>query len=155
MMLSNVAAPKYYSMFRQKVIRGEIFVNKQVEMQMNRIDELIQNPNYYYDDSIVEGFIFFCENELTLTDGEDLHLLDSFKLWAEDLLGWYYYITKSVYVPDGSGGGRYVNKRIKKRLRSKQYLIVGRGASKTLYDTCIQAYFLTVNKKASKQVTVA
>lgn len=154
-MLSNVAAPKYYSMFRQKVIRGEIFVNKQVEMQMNRIDELIQNPNYYYDDSIVEGFILFCENELTLTDGDDLYLLDSFKLWAEDLLGWYYYITKSVYVPDGTGGGRYVNKRIKKRLRNKQYLIVGRGAAKTLYDSCIQGYFLTVNKKASKQVTVA
>ena len=131
--LSNTAVPKYYGQFRDSVIRGEIAVNEEVSMEMNRIDQLIESPAIYYDDTKVEGYIQFCENELTLTDGGDLSLLDSFKLWAEQLLGWYYYVERSVYEPSPDGhGGHYVNKRILKRLVNKQYLIVGRGAAKSL-----------------------
>jgi hypothetical protein len=141
--LSNRATPYYYGMFRDAVIRGDIPVNREVAMEMNRIDALIANPNVYYDPDAVKGFILFCENELTLTDGTDLHLLDSFKLWAEQIFGWYYYVDRSVYEPGKDGhGGRYVDKVIKKRLTTKQYLIVARGAAKSMYAECIQAYFL-------------
>ena len=140
MALSNTAVPRYYGAFRDAVIRGEIPVCKEISMEMNRIDELIENPGIYYDDQAVEGFIQYCENELTLTDGEDLNLLDSFKLWAEQIFGWYYFVDRSVYVPSEDGhGGRYVNKRIKKRLTNKQYLIVARGAAKSMYASCIQS----------------
>ena len=146
MALSNTAVPKYYGMFRDAVLRGEIPICKEIEMQMHLIDELIDDPRYYYDDQAVEGWIRYCENELTLTDGSDLTLLDSFKLWGEDLYGWYYFIERSVYVPNEEGhGGRYVNKWIKRRLRNKQYLIVGRGAAKSLYDSCIQSYEQTID----------
>ena len=156
MALSNTATPKYYGMFRDAVIRGEIPVNKEVSMEMNRIDDLIANPGIWYDDEAVEGWILFCENELTLTDGEDLHLLDSFKLWGEQVFGWYYFIERSVYEPFPDGhGGQYVKKSIKKRLINKQYLIVGRGAAKSLYDTCIHAYYLTVDTSTTHQVTTA
>ena len=156
MALSNTATPKYYGQFRDAVIRGEIPVCKEVSMEMNRIDDLIANPGIWYDDEAVEGWILFCEKELTLTDGEDLHLLDSFKLWGEQVFGWYYFVERSVYEPDPDGhGGHYVKKSIKKRLINKQYLIVGRGAAKSLYDTCIHAYYLNVNTSTTHQVTTA
>jgi phage terminase large subunit-like protein len=154
--LSNTAVPKYYGMFRDAVLRGEIPICKEIEMQMHLIDELIDDPRYYYDDQAVEGWIRYCENELTLTDGSDLTLLDSFKLWGEDLYGWYYFIERSVYVPNEEGhGGRYVNKWIKRRLRNKQYLIVGRGAAKSLYDSCIQSYEQTIDTSTTHQITTA
>lgn len=156
MALSNTAVPKYYGMFRDAVINGEIPICKEIEMQMQLIDELIDDPRYYYDNQAVDGWIRYCENELTLTDGSDLTLLDSFKLWGEDLYGWYYFIERSVYVPNEEGhGGRYVNKRIKRRLRNKQYLIVGRGAAKSLYDSCIQSYEHTINTSTTHQITTA
>lgn len=156
MVLSNTAVPKYYGLFRDAVIRGEIPVNREVAMQMNRIDELIANPNYYYDPRIVEGFILYCETELTLTDGTDLHLLDTFKLWAEDLLGWYEFVDRSVYVPNADGhGGHFERRRIKKRLTVKQYLIVARGAAKSMYAECIQSYFLNVDTSTTHQITTA
>lgn len=156
MALSNTATPIYYGRFRDAVIRGEIPVCKEISMEMNRIDELIENPGIYYDDQAVEGFIAYCENELTLTDGEDLHLLDSFKLWAEQIFGWYYFVERSVYVPSEDGrGGHYVNKRIKKRLINKQYLIVARGAAKSMYASCIQSYFLNVDTSTTHQITTA
>ena len=155
-MLSNTAVPKYYGQFRDSVIRGEIKVCKEVSMQMNLIDGLIENPGVYYDDQAVEGFIAFCENELTLTDGSDLYLLDSFKLWAEDVFGWYYFEERSVYEPYKDGhGGRYVKKRIKKRLRKKQYLIVARGAAKSMYGSCIQDFFLNVDTTTTHQIATA
>lgn len=156
MALSNTAVPKYYGMFRDAVLRGEIPINREIEMEMHRIDDLIEDPNYYYDDEAVEGWIAFCEGELTLTDGSELVMLDTFKLWGEQLFGWYYYVRRTVYEPDPDGhGGRYVNKKILKRLVNKQYLIIGRGASKTLYDTCIQAYFLAVDFTTTHQITTA
>lgn len=156
MALSNTAVPKYYGQFRDAVLRGEIPVCETVSMQMNLIDDLIANPGIYYDEKAVEGFIKFCENELTLTDGADLHLLDSFKLWAEDIFGWYYFIEKSVPVPTQDGRGiRYVKKRVKKRLRTKQYLIVARGAAKSMYASCIQSYFLNISTATTHQVTTA
>jgi phage terminase large subunit-like protein len=156
MALSNTKTPKYYGIFRDQVLAGEIPVNREISMQMNRIDDLIKNPGVYYDDQAVEGWIKFCENELTLTDGSDLHLLESFKLWGEDLLGWYYFEERSVYEPYPSNhGGQYVTKMIKKRLINKQYLIVGRGAAKSLYDSCIQAFFNTVYTATTHQVTTA
>ena len=156
MALSNTATPKYYGMFRDAVIRGEIPVNKEISMEMNRIDDLIANPGIWYDDEAVEGWILFCENELTLTDGEDLHLLDSFKLWGEQVFGWYYFIERSVYEPFPDGhGGQYVKKSIKKRLINKQYLIMGRGAAKSLYDTCIHAYYENVDTSTTHQITTA
>lgn len=156
MALSNTAVPKYYGRFRDAVIRGEIPVCREVSMQMNLIDDLIANPGIYYDDQAVDGFISFCENELTLTDGSDLELLDSFKLWAEDIFGWYYFVEKSVYEPDPDGhSGHYVRKQVKHRLRNKQYLIVSRGTAKTVYASCIQNYFLNVDTSTTQQVTVA
>ena len=156
MALSNTAVPIYYGQFRDAVMRGEIPVCKEISMEMNRIDDLIDNPGVWYDDQAVEGFISFCENELTLTDGEDLHLLDSFKLWAEQLFGWYYFVERSVYVPGPDGhGGRYVKRSIKKRLINKQYLIVARGAAKSMYGSCIQNYFLNVNTATTHQITTA
>ena len=154
--LSNTATPKYYGQFRDAVLRGEIPINREIEMEMYRIDALIANPGIWYDSEAVEGFISFCENELTLTDGSDLRLLDTFKLWAEEIFAWYYFIERSVYEPFPDGhGGRYVKKTIKKRLINKQYLIVGRGAAKTLYASCLQSYFLTVDLTATKQITTA
>lgn len=156
MALSNTAVPKYYGRFRDAVIRGEIPVCKEVSMEMNRIDDLIANPGVYYDDEAVEGWIKYCEEELTLTDGGDLKLLDTFKLWGEQVFGWYYFIERSVYVPSSDGhGGRYVKKTIKQRLIKKQYLIVGRGASKSLYDSCIQSYFQNIDTSTTHQVTTA
>ena len=156
MALSNTAAPKYYGMFRDAVIRGEIPVCEEISMEMNRIDSLIRNPGVWYDDQAVEGFISYCEHELTLTDGSDLHLLDSFKLWAEQIFGWYYFVDRSVYEPYPDGhGGRHVRKRIKKRLINRQYLIVGRGAAKTMYASCIHSYFLNVNTATTQQSTTA
>lgn len=156
MALSNTAVPKYYGAFRDAVLRGEIPINKKIELEMYRIDDLIKNPGVYYDDKIVEGWIRFCENELTLTDGSDLCLLDSFKLWGEQLLGWYYFVERSVYEPNKNGyGGHYVRKRIKKRLINKQYLIVGRGAGKTMYASTIHNYFLNVDMSTTQQVAVA
>ena len=145
MALSNTAVPKYYGEFREKVIRGEITVNEKVSLQMNRIDRLIEHSGVYYDGAKVEGFIEFCENELTLTDGSDLFLLDSFKLWAEQLLCWFYFVDTQVYTPNKDGhGGKYIRKRVKKRLVNKQYLIVGRGAAKSLYAACHQFYSFQV-----------
>ncbi len=156
MALSNTAVPKYYGQFRDAVIRGEIPVCKEVSMEMNRIDELIANPGVYYDDEAVEGWIKYCEDELTLTDGSDLKLLDSFKLWGEQIFGWYYFIDRTVYEPDENGyGGHYVNKTIKKRLTNKQYLIVGRGAAKSLYDSCLQSFFQNVDTSTTHQITTA
>lgn len=155
-MLSNKATPIYYGQFRDAVMRGEIPVNQEISLEMNRIDDLIRNPGIYYDDKAVEGWIRFCENELTLTDGADLNLLDSFKLWGEQVFGWYYFVERSVYEPNENGyGGHYVKKRIKKRLINKQYLIVGRGAAKSLYDSSIHAYFLTVDTQTTHQITTA
>ena len=156
MALSNTAVPRYYGQFRDAVIRGEIPVCREVSMEMNRIDGLIANPGFYYDDQAVEGFVRYCENELTLTDGEDLVLLDSFKLWAEQIFGWYYFVERSIYEPDPDGhGGRYVNKRIKKRLVNKQYLIVARGAAKSQYESYIHSYFLNVDTSTTHQVHTA
>ena len=156
MSLSNTATPKYYGMFREAVLRGEIPVCETISMEMNRIDSLIANPGIYYDDKAVDGFVQYCENELTLTDGSDLKLLDSFKLWAEQIFGWYYYVERSIYEPSPDGhGGRYVNKRIKKRLINKQYLIVARGAAKSMYASCLQSYFLNVDTSTTHQVTTA
>lgn len=155
-MLSNTATPKYYGEFRQRVINGEFPVCQEIMWEMNRIDALIENPGVYYDNQAVEGWIRFCENELTLTDGGDLKLLDTFKLWGEQIFGWYYFVELSIYKPNKNNrGGRYVRKRIKKRLVNKQYLIVGRGAAKTLYETCIQAYGLVVDTKTTQQITTA
>lgn len=156
MALSNTATPKYYGMFRDAVIRGEIPVCEEISMEMNRIDALIANPGVWYDDQAIQGFVNYCENELTLTDGDDLHLLDSFKLWAEQIFGWYYFVERSIYEPSEDGtGGRYVTKRIKKRLINKQYLIVARGAAKSMYASCLQSFFLNVDTSTTYQVTVA
>lgn len=156
MALLNTATPIYYGMFRDAVIRGEIPVNEEVSMEMNRIDALIDNPKYYYDDEAINGFIAYCENELTLTNGEDLKLLDTFKLWSEQIFGWYYFVDRSVYQPDPDGhGGHYVRKRIKKRLVTKQFLIVARGAAKSMYASCLQSYFLNIDTSTSYQVTTA
>lgn len=156
MSLSNTAVPIYYGQFREAVLRGEIPVCQEISMEMNRIDALIANPGIYYDDQAINGFIKFCERELTLTDGEDLYLLDSFKLWAEQIFGWYYYVDRSVFVPSEDGhGGRYVQKRIKKRLITKQYLIVARGAAKSMYASCIQNYFLNCDTSTTHQITTA
>ena len=155
-MLSNTATPRYYGEFRKKVISGEIPVNEYVSMEMNRIDSLINNPGIFYDDKAVDGFVNYCENELTLTDGGDLVLLDSFKLWAEQIFGWYYFMERSVYVPTpGNRGGTYVRKRIKQRLIKKQYLIVGRGAAKSVYASCIQSFFHNVDTSTTHQITTA
>lgn len=156
MALSNTAVPKYYGMFRDAVLRGEIPVCREVEMEMNRIDDLIANPGVYYDDEAVEGWVRYCENELTLTDGSDVKLLDTFKLWGEQALGWFYFEDRSVYVPNEDGhGGRYVRKSIKKRLIHKQYLIVGRGAAKSLYDSFMQSYFNVIDLSTTHQITTA
>ena len=156
MALSNTAVPKYYGAFRDAVIRGEIPVCREISLEMNRIDDLIANPGIWYDDKAIDGFIEYCENELTLTDGEDLKLLDSFKLWAEQIFGWYYFVEQSVYVPSKDGhGGRYVKRTIKKRLVNKQYLIVARGAAKSMYSSCIQSFFLNVDTTTTHQITTA
>jgi phage terminase large subunit-like protein len=156
MALSNTATPTYYGQFRDAVVRGEIPVNREISMEMNRIDALIANPNIYYDDKAVEGFILYCDAELTLTDGSDLHLLDSFKLWAEQIFGWYYFVDRSVYQPNADGhGGKYVTKTIKKRLTTKQFLIIARGAAKSMYANCIQSYFLNVDTSTTHQITTA
>jgi phage terminase large subunit-like protein len=156
MVLSNTETPKYYGEFRAAVLAGEIPVNKEISMEMNRIDELISNPNIYYDESAVNGFIHYCEFELTLTDGGDLHLLDTFKVWAEQVFGWYFFIERSVYEPNTDGpGGHYVKKFIKKRLTTKQYLIVARGSAKSMYAYCIQAYYLNVDTSTTHQITTA
>lgn len=156
MALSNTATPIYYGQFRAAVLRGEIPVNREVAMEMNRIDELIANPGVYYDDEAVEGWVKYCENELTLTDGSDFHMLDSFKLWGEQVYGWYYFVERSVYVPNPDAhGGHYERKTIKKRLINKQYLIVGRGAAKSLYDSCHQSYFQNVDTSTTHQITTA
>ena len=152
MALSNTATPKYYGAFRDAVIRGEIPICEEISLEMNRIDDLIKNPGVYYDDQAIQGFINYCENELTLTDGEDLHLLDSFKLWAEQIFGWYYFEERSVYDPEVK---KYVKKRIKKRLIKKQYLIVARGAAKSMYASCLQNYFLNVDTSTTHQITTA
>ena len=156
MSLSNRAIPKYYGAFREAVMRGDIPVNEEISMEMHRIDALIENPGIWYDDEAVEGFIRYCENELTLTDGEDLVLLDTFKLWSEQIFGWYYYVERSVYVPSRDGhGGHYVNKRIKKRLINKQFLIIARGSAKSQYESYIQSYFLNVDTSTTHQVHTA
>lgn len=156
MSLSNTAIPKYYAQFRDAVVRGEIPVNKEVAMEMDRIDSLIANPGVWCDNDAVEGFIAFCENEMTLTDGSDVQMLDTFKLWAEQIFCWYYYVTRSVWEPyEDRPGGRFVTKRIKKRLITKQYLIVARSAAKSLYETFLQAYFLTVDTSTTNQITTA
>ena len=156
MSLSNTATPKYYAQFREEVLRGNIPVNKEISMEMNRIDDLISSRTYYYDEDAVEGFINYCEQELTLTDGADLVLLDTFKLWSEQIFGWYYFQERSVYVPSPNNhGGRYVTKKIKKRLISKQYLIIARGAAKSMYASCIQNYFLNVDTATTHQITTA
>lgn len=156
MALSNTAVPKYYGMFRDAVLRGEIPVCETISSEMNRIDDLIDNPGVWYDDQAVEGFVRFCENELTLTDGSELHLLDTFKLWAEQIFGWYYFVDRSVYEPDPEGrGGRYITKTIKKRLITKQYLIVARGAAKSMYGSCIQNFFLNIDTTTTHQITTA
>jgi len=156
MTLSNTETPRYYFDFRQKVLAGEIPVNREVSLEMNRIDELIANPNIYYDEMVVEGFIKYCEKELTLTDGSDLHLLDSFKLWGEQLLGWYYFVERSVYTPGPEGQrGSYVKKMVKMRLTKKQYLIVARGSAKSMYAMCVQSYFLNVDTATTHQITTA
>lgn len=156
MSLSNTATPKYYGEFRNAVMRGDIPVCKEIAKEMNRIDDLINNPGVYYDDKAVEGFVKYCENELTLTDGADLVLLDTFKIWAEQVFGWYYFVERSIYEPNKDGrGGRYVNRRVKQRLINKQYLIVARGAAKSMYGSCIQNYFLNVDTSTTHQITTA
>ena len=156
-MLSNTATPKYYGEFRDKVLAGEIPINREISQEMNRIDDLIANPGVYYDDKKVEGWIAFCENEMCLTDGSDLHLLDSFKLWGEQVFGWWYYVDRHIWEPYGNGrkGGQFVKRRTLKRLINKQYLIVGRGAAKSLYDTCIHAYYENVDTSTTHQITTA
>ena len=154
-MLSNTAVPIYYGQFRDAVIAGQIPVNENISLEMNRIDKLIADPRFFYDDESIDGWIKFCETELTLTDGSDLHLLDTFKLWAEQLYGWFYFADKSVFVPDNKGGGHYEKKRVKKRLTQKQYLIIPRGAAKTMYDLCNQAFGLVVDTSSTHQVTTA
>lgn len=155
-MLSNTAVPRYYGEFRESVLRGEIPVCREISMEMNRIDELIANPGIYYDDEAVEGWIAFCENELTLADGSDVHLLPSFKLWGEQVFGWYYFVKRSVFVPSSEGhGGHYEQKVIKKRLINKQYLIIARGGAKTMYDSFIQSYFLNIDTSTTQQITTA
>lgn len=154
--LSNTATPKYYGAFRESVLRGDIPVNREIAMEMHRIDALIEDPNIYYDEHAMDGFVRYCENELTLTDGTDLHLLDTFKVWAEQIFCWYYYIDRSVYVPNTDGhGGHYEKREIKKRLTTKQYLIVARGAAKSMYAECIQSYFLNVDTSTTHQITTA
>lgn len=156
MALSNTAVPKYYGMFRDAVIAGEIPVCQEISMEMNRIDDLIDNPMYYYDEDAIEGWVKYCESELTLTDGSDLFLLDTFKLWAEQVFGWYYFVERSVYERyEDKPGGHYVTKTIKKRLINKQYLIVGRGAAKSIYDSCIQSYFANIDTSTTHQITTA
>jgi hypothetical protein len=156
MTLSNTATPKYYGQFRAAVMRGDIPVNEEIGLEMERIDALIANPNIYYDDEAVDGFILFCEKELTLTDGSDLHLLPTFKLWSEQIFGWWYFETRQVYEPyDHGHGGRYVDKVVKRRLTVKQYLIVARGAAKSLYESCLQAYFMVVDTSTTHQITTA
>lgn len=156
MSLSNTAVPRYYGQFREAVIRGEIPVNREISLEMNRIDGLIKDPGIYYDDQAINGFIDYCENELTLTDGSDLTLLDTFKLWAEQIFGWYYFVDRTIYEPYPEGrGGHYVTKRIKKRLTNKQYLIVARGAAKSMYGSCIQNYFLNIDTSTTHQITTA
>lgn len=156
MALSNTATPKYYGQFRDAVMKGEIPVCEMISMEMNRIDDLIANPGIWYDDKAIDGFIAYCEEELTLTDGADLRLLDTFKLWAEQIFGWYYFVERSVYVPNPDGhGGRYVRKNVKRRLINKQYLIVARGAAKSMYGSCIQNYFLNVDTSTTHQITTA
>ncbi len=156
MSLSNTATPKYYGMFRDAVMRGDIPVNNEISMEMNRIDDLIDNPNIYYDDKAIDGWIKYCEAELTLTDGSDLNLLETFKLWGEQVFGWYYFVDRSVYVPDPDNhGGQYVQKRVKKRLINKQYLIVARGAAKSMYGSCIQSFFENVDTSTTHQITTA
>lgn len=156
MSLSNTATPKYYGEFRNAVMRGDIPVCKEIAMEMNRIDDLINNPGVYYDDKAIDGFVKYCENELTLTDGSDLILLDTFKLWAEQIFGWYYFVERSIYEPNKDGhGGHYVNRRVKQRLVNKQYLIVARGAAKSMYGSCIQNYFLNVDTSTTHQITTA
>ena len=152
MAMSNTATPYYYGKFRDAVLRGDIPVNREVSLEMNRIDALIANPNIYYDADPVEGFVLYCEKELTLTDGSDLHLLDTFKLWAEQIFCWYYFVNRSIYDPET---GRYADKVIKKRLTTKQYLIVARGAAKSLYESCLQSYFLNVDTSTTHQITTA
>lgn len=154
--LSNTATPIYYGRFRDSVMRGDIPVCKEIALEMNRIDALIANPNFYYDDQAIDGFILYCEQEMTLTDGSDLRMLDSFKLWSEQIFGWYYFVDRSVYQPDPDGhGGRYIRKTIKKRLTVKQYLIVARGAAKSIYGSCLQSYFLNVDTATTYQITTA
>ncbi|MEG2513971.1 MAG: terminase TerL endonuclease subunit [Bacteroidaceae bacterium] len=154
MALSNTATPKYYGRFRDAVLQGEIPINKEISMEMNRIDALIANPGVWYDDQAITGFVNYCENELTLTDGEDLNLLDSFKLWAEQIFGWYYYVERSVYEPSPDGhGGHYITKSLKKRLINKQYLIIARSAAKSMYGSCIQSFFLNVDTSTTEQIT--
>lgn len=156
MTLSNTAVPIYYGAFRDKVIAGEIPVNREISLEMNRIDKLIEDPNIYYDDEAINGFIKYCENELTLTDGSDLYLLDSFKLWAEQVFGWYYFETRTVYKPSKNGrGGRFVRKRVKKRLTLKQYLIVARGAAKSMYASCLQSYWHNIDTSTTHQIVTA
>ena len=156
MALSNTATPKYYGQFRDAVIRGEIPVCKEISMEMNRIDDLIANPGIYYDDKAMDGFVKYCENELTLTDGSDLKLLETFKLWAEQIFGWYYFVERSVYVSGSDNrGGDYVTKDIKRRLINEQYLIVARGAAKSMYGSCIQNYFLNMDTSTTHQITTA
>lgn len=155
MALSNTAVPKYYGMFRDAVVQGLIPINQEIELQMNRIDALIADPMYYYDDKVVEGFIAYCEEELTLTDGSDLHLLDSFKLWSEDIFGWYYFVEQKVPVTMEDGRMRYRRKLVKKRLCNKQYLIIARGAAKTMYASCIQSYFLNIDTSTTHQIATA
>jgi phage terminase large subunit-like protein len=156
MALSNTATPKYYAEFREKVLRGEIPICREISLEMNRVDDLIANPSVYYDDQAVDGFILFCEHECTLTDGSDLHLLDTFKLWAEQIFGWYYFVERSIYQPNKDGhGGRYVRKNVKKRLINKQYLIIARGAAKSMYLSLIQNYFLNVDTSTTHQITTA
>ena len=156
MSLSNTAVPKYYGRFREAVINGEIPVCKEISMEMNRIDQLIANPGVYYDNEAVEGFIRYCENELTLTDGSDLHLLDTFKLWAEQIFGWYYFIERTVFVPNPDNhGGHYEKRSIKKRLINKQYLIIARGSAKSMYLSCLQSYFLNIDTTTTYQITTA
>lgn len=155
-MLSNTATPFYYGQFREAVLRGDEPVNREISMEMNRIDSLIANPGVFYDEDAVKGWIQYCEGEMTLTDGSDLHMLDTFKLWGEQVFGWFYFLDRSVYVPDKDGhGGHYETKTIKKRLTNKQYLIIGRGAAKSVYDSCIQSYFLNVDRSTTHQVTTA
>ena len=154
-MLSNKATPRYYAEFKEQVLRGEIPICQEIALEMARIDDLIANPNFYYDDEAVEGWIAYCENELTLTDGSDLHLLPSFKLWAEQLYGWFYYTDRSVFTPDGNGGGHYELKRRLHRLTKKQYLIIARGGAKSMYDSCVQSYGLNVDTSTTSQVVTA